>query len=115
MPVNAWGCMAGWQTPSRRQTVCQCGSPAVCLLCAPPPPPHPPPRRQEMRLSIGGLEVRPGVWRKAFDEGGYDSDAGEDREAGVALGYVAQVRAGEQPDLAAQRLLIPAWPPGRDV
>jgi hypothetical protein len=44
-----------------------------------------------MRLSIGGLEVRPGVWRKAFDEGGYDSDAGEDREAGVALGYVAQV------------------------
>ena len=83
--------------------VCRCGSPAVCLLCPPfllclltllwlfcarvPPTP----RRQEMRLSIGGLEVRPGVWRKAFDEGGYDSDAGEDREAGVVLGYVAQV------------------------
>ena len=59
-----------------------------CACCAPFPPT---PRRQEMRLSIGGLEVRPGVWRKAFDEGGYDSDAGEDREAGVALGYVAQV------------------------
>ena len=46
-----------------------------------------------MRLSIGGLEVQPSVWRKAFEEGGYDSDAGEDRAAGVALGYVAQVRS----------------------
>ena len=46
-----------------------------------------------MLLTIGGLEVRPGVWRKAFEEGGYESDAGEDRAAGVALGYVAQVRA----------------------
>lgn len=45
-----------------------------------------------MRLSIGGLEVRPSVWRKAFDDGGYDSDAAEDRAAGVALGYVAQVK-----------------------
>ncbi len=46
-----------------------------------------------MRLSIGGLEIRPWVWRKAFEEGGgYDSDAAEDRAAGVALGYVAQVK-----------------------
>jgi len=50
-----------------------------------------------MRLSIGGLEVRPSVWRKAFEEGGYDSDADEDKEAGVALGYVAQVSSSEGP------------------
>lgn len=58
-----------------------------------------------MRLSIGGLEIRPRVWRKAFEEdGGYDIDAAEDRAAGVALGYVAQVRRfnGSVPALACR-------------
>lgn len=61
--------------------------------------------RQEMRLSIGGLEIHPWVWRKAFEEGGHDSDAAEDRAAGVALGYVAQVRRPCAPCLqgAAER------------
>jgi hypothetical protein len=44
-----------------------------------------------MRLSIGGLEIQPGVWRGALDGGAYESDASDDRAAGVALGYVAQV------------------------
>ena len=53
-----------------------------------------------MRLSIGGMEVKPAVWRRAFEESsGYSSDAADDDAAGVALGYVAQVRLG-----AAQRL-----------
>lgn len=48
-----------------------------------------------MRLSIGGLELRPSVWRRAFEEGaGYDSDALEDQAAGVVLGYLAQVQWG---------------------
>ena len=49
-------------------------------------------RRQEMRLSIGGLEVRPSVWRRAFEDGGgSEGEPGEDRAAAMALGYVAQV------------------------
>ncbi|KAL4854482.1 UV radiation resistance associated protein [Chlorella vulgaris] len=47
--------------------------------------------RQEMRLSIGGLEIQPGVWRGALDGGAYESDPSDARAAGVALGYVAQM------------------------
>ncbi len=43
-----------------------------------------------MRLSIAGLQINPAVWRKAFEEYWSERDEGEDRAAGVALGYVTQ-------------------------
>ena len=47
-----------------------------------------------MRLSIGGLELDPGAWRRAFEDGGsYASwEPAEDQAAAVALGYMAQAR-----------------------
>lgn len=44
-----------------------------------------------MRLAIGGLELHPSVWRKAIDADGYDWDAREDKEAGIALGFLAHM------------------------
>ncbi len=44
-----------------------------------------------MHLSIGGIELRPAVWRAAFEEtAGADVSPSEDEAAAVALGYVAQ-------------------------
>lgn len=47
--------------------------------------------RQEVRLSICGVELRPAVWRAAFEDVGSDITATEDEAAAVALGYVVQM------------------------
>lgn len=44
-----------------------------------------------MRLSIAGLELRSTVWRAAFEEGVGAVEPEDDRDAAVALGYLAQV------------------------
>eukprot|EP00887_Chlorella_sp_A99_P000545 scaffold17.g545.t1 len=72
--------------------------------------------RREVRLSIGGLEVRPAVWRKAFDEDGYERDWEEDRAAGAALGDAAQLvdRLSAYLDVPLRRAADDA-PPGRGL
>lgn len=43
-------------------------------------------------MSIGGIELRPAVWRAAFDDSsGADITAADDEAAAVALGYAAQL------------------------
>ena len=45
--------------------------------------------RHETRLAICGVSLDSAVWRNAFDPGGYEWDAAQDKAASVALGYAA--------------------------
>jgi len=47
--------------------------------------------RPEMRLTIGGVELNPAVWRHAFDPEGYQWDSAQDKAAAVALGHAAHL------------------------
>ena len=58
---------------------------------------------------MGGLEVRPSVWRKAFDDNGYDYDWAEDR-AGESSSTTGR-RTGQASEGRAALLCPYAMPP----